>query len=1398
MGLGTADKLAALLALADTDFTWADTIAPEPLRTRHDVPEINASARETVAREIRKLTDNASGGLSALIPLVGEAGSGRTHLLNGLRELAASSGGFFVAADLSGARSFHRAAAAAAVAALDGKAVLGIQPLARLLDNIMIESGSGPLSPPYPDIQPRLSPYMLKEALEAATDGLSRRHRAMLDAHRDVLEAVFLLGSDNLEVYHEGRARITGDHGPGKPEADRAYPCLGTLVPGSPQRNSAVQASPSPGPSVPASPRQGPSVAGSPSQGPSVPGSTGWNPPGPRSPGSTGTDHAAQASEARGLANLAGLTWLMSLNGGFTVLAIDQLDPLALPLRDGGLPGTVRRAMVERLCVALGKLTSASGSVRTLAVAALLPEVWEILKACGLGGPSRDLPCHPVLLRPEGGPALFERLAALRLGEGCARAGFVPPYPAWPFPRPFFDRLGAGTPRAALQACGEYAESLVLSGRAEEWPGSAAASPRPAPAEPPELALADRVFSEAASCPPELKNRGQAQEFWESAVWAYAECLVLGEGGPGSRAGMRASYISIDRGIFNFVTVRTSVPDMELALTLCALMPTHGHGYVNRVSAALEISGADPAFPERRLCMVRNDPPPRTGLQSRTLFDLLLASGGRMRRPSEKDRATLCGVIAVKKAFPEIWRLWARSRRPTSGMALFRDDLRWLLSGNDEASWSDEDTLAAEPDGDIIGAGGAGRDGVAGGAGMSGGTGRDGVAGGTGRGGIAGGAGRDAMSGGTARDGMSRGAGRDAVAGGADRDAMSGGAARDGMSGGTVRDGMSGGTARDGMSGGAGRDGVDGRANSGGKTGRDSWGGGTDRDILAGRTGRADVPGETDREALTGGTGREGWTEKTGLDSWTEVTGRDGGAGDADWGDGVRRAAPADPAGSPDKGLGTGPVLLPGPGAPPASRAGSPGRQASGEGPSGGPGSVQDVRAHPGRLFVGNLVPRRGTAPGPPVLLPARLLLGNMAVTGPAGSGKTVLLKRIIEEAALQGVPSVAVDCAGELALLARPWGEGAPAGLSGDDFRKAARLAREAEVAVWTPFRTGGRPFRLPRLPDLRPLASDGPGMAEGLMTAAEAAMDLMRIRRKPTKDELAVLRLAFATMARRPDAPDPGALLEELNFIAGAEEDERSQARGFYRAAETLADACEAARRANPGIGEYSPDNVGDLFRSPSGRVRISVMDISCVSPEIQQEFIKAMMRALVMFVSAERPGRVNGLVAVDWGRTPDTPGPASPCTTALRRLAAMAGAHGYGLVQACRRPDSAVLSPAAPCLTRFVARPSPGTAGIPGPVPRPAGPVPGDFPAGQFSLLCDPACDCRFLPEDEWAEPSVPSGKGGAEQSGPTVPGPHSGKLTSARILAPWCLTFHGGTREGTEGEAKSSPSPALAAT
>ena len=100
---------------------------------------------------------------------------------------------------------------------------------------------------------------------------------------------------------------------------------------------------------------------------------------------------------------------------------------------------------------------------------------------------------------------------------------------------------------------------------------------------------------------------------------------------------------------------------------------------------------------------------------------------------------------------------------------------------------------------------------------------------------------------------------------------------------------------------------------------------------------------------------------------------------------------------------------------------------------------------------------RRDT--GEELRVPMSILARHAAMLGSTGSGKTVMAKVVLEEATINGAPSLVIDPQGDLARLVLGVDEDTLVDKGGSPARRQAYLDK-AEVRIWTPLRSKGLPI--------------------------------------------------------------------------------------------------------------------------------------------------------------------------------------------------------------------------------------------------------------------------------------------------------------------------------------------------
>jgi len=319
------------------------------------------------------------------------------------------------------------------------------------------------------------------------------------------------------------------------------------------------------------------------------------------------------------------------------------------------------------------------------------------------------------------------------------------------------------------------------------------------------------------------------------------------------------------------------------------------------------------------------------------------------------------------------------------------------------------------------------------------------------------------------------------------------------------------------------------------------------------------------------------------------------------------------------------------------------------------------------------------------VELELAMLARHVAVIAGAGSGKTVLLRRLIEEAALAGVPSIVLDSNNDLVRLGEPWPE-PPAGFSAADAAKANRFAGAAEVVVWTPGRARGNPLRLAPLPDFSVLRDDAEEreMAVGM---AQATLDKL-IAGGGRSGEL---RRGVLSGALRHFARMGGGELRDLVALLRDLPPEASDIGQAAKLAGEVADAVTAAMARNPLLdGGGAPRDPAALLTGSGGRVRVSVVNLAGLpSEEARQEFVGQLLMALFGYVRRHPagPGRtLVGLLVMDEAQNFAPSGHATPSGAAAVALARQARKYGLGMVFATQAPKAIDHNIIANCTTQL----------------------------------------------------------------------------------------------------------------
>jgi hypothetical protein len=328
---------------------------------------------------------------------------------------------------------------------------------------------------------------------------------------------------------------------------------------------------------------------------------------------------------------------------------------------------------------------------------------------------------------------------------------------------------------------------------------------------------------------------------------------------------------------------------------------------------------------------------------------------------------------------------------------------------------------------------------------------------------------------------------------------------------------------------------------------------------------------------------------------------------------------------------------------------------------------------------------------GEPVMLAADLLPRHVAILAGSGSGKTVLLRRIVEEAALLGIPAIVLDINNDLSRLGDSWPTPQD-GLSDEDAAKASLYLARTQVTIWTPGVSSGNPLSLKLLPDFAaigeaadrgPFPRAGEGRAGGENERAEA-VEMARATLAPLvggSGQKAALKQGVLADALRAFAQGSGGQLDELIEFLSELPDDVSKIGDAPKLAAEMANQLLAAIATNPLL-QSSGATVDPqrLFNDRDGKTTISVINLAGLgSDEARQAFVNQLQMALFTWIK-QHPSPTGRLYVIDEAQNFAPSQAATASKASARSLVAQARKYGLGMIFATQLPrgiDNAIIS-------------------------------------------------------------------------------------------------------------------------
>ena len=354
-----------------------------------------------------------------------------------------------------------------------------------------------------------------------------------------------------------------------------------------------------------------------------------------------------------------------------------------------------------------------------------------------------------------------------------------------------------------------------------------------------------------------------------------------------------------------------------------------------------------------------------------------------------------------------------------------------------------------------------------------------------------------------------------------------------------------------------------------------------------------------------------------------------------------------------------------------------------------------------GVFYLGKLAGPGASKELEPVLYDAKDLTTHGVIVGMTGSGKTGLGIGLIEEAAIDGIPTIAIDPKGDLGNLLLTFPNLAPAdfapwieeGVSADETAAAwakglaawgegperIKKFRDAvDLAIYTPGSSAGRSISI-----LRSLAAPPPavmddedarrekinGTVSGLLALLAVEADPLRSR-----EHILMARLVETAWTAGNDLDLAGLIrdIQKPPFDRVGVVDVES----FYPAKERSALAMSLNNLlASPGFAAWltgEPLDIQRLLWTAEGKPRVSILSIAHLSDAERMFFVTLLLNELVAWMRGQTgTTSLRALFYMDevFGFFPPVANP--PAKTPMLTLLKQARAYGVGCVLATQNP-------------------------------------------------------------------------------------------------------------------------------
>jgi hypothetical protein len=365
-----------------------------------------------------------------------------------------------------------------------------------------------------------------------------------------------------------------------------------------------------------------------------------------------------------------------------------------------------------------------------------------------------------------------------------------------------------------------------------------------------------------------------------------------------------------------------------------------------------------------------------------------------------------------------------------------------------------------------------------------------------------------------------------------------------------------------------------------------------------------------------------------------------------------------------------------------------------------------------GSFYLGRVYDlEAGKAKDELLLYDSKDLVTHAVCVGMTGSGKTGLCISLIEEAAIDGVPSILIDPKGDLADLLltfpnltgqdfQPWinlDDAQQKGMSpadyankqadtwknglaswGEDGARIQRLRDAVDMVIYTPGSNAGYPVSILKSFAVPPegILSEEDLLRERISTTVTSLLGLVGIEADPVQSrEHILLSTIFDTAWRQGQDLDLATIIQQVQkpplTKIGVLDIE-----SFYSSKDRFALVLALNNLlASPGFNAWlqgAPLDIGQILYTPAGKPRVAIFSISHLGDNERMFFVSLLMNQILAWMRGQSgTTSLRAIVYMDeiFGFLPPIANPPSklPMLTLLKQ----ARAFGVGMVLATQNP-------------------------------------------------------------------------------------------------------------------------------